>query len=82
MLPSQSAALGYIILFIVIVLNENLPGGQTLQQTVVWTVILSIVAHGLSTLPGIDRYARVIAALDRGAPEFRRAEPDRDQARN
>jgi hypothetical protein len=46
------------------------------------TVLLSIVAHGLSTLPGIDRYARVIAALDRGAPEFQRADPDRDQARN
>jgi len=39
------------IVFIVIVLNENLPGGETLKQTVVWTVILSIIAHGLTANP-------------------------------
>ena len=60
----------------------DLAGEATISLVVMATVLLSIVAHGLSTLPGIDRYARVIAALDRGAPEFRRAEPDRDQARN
>jgi NhaP-type Na+/H+ or K+/H+ antiporter len=37
--------------FIVIVLNENLPGGETLMMTVVWTVILSIIAHGLTANP-------------------------------
>jgi NhaP-type Na+/H+ or K+/H+ antiporter len=39
------------IVFIVIVLNENLPGGETLMMTVVWTVILSIIAHGLTANP-------------------------------
>ena len=39
------------IVFIVIVLNEHLPGGETLKQTVVWTVILSVLAHGLSANP-------------------------------
>lgn len=39
------------IVFIVIVLNENLPGGEILKQTVGWTVILSILAHGLSANP-------------------------------
>jgi NhaP-type Na+/H+ or K+/H+ antiporter len=39
------------IVFIVIVLNENLPGGETLMMTVVWTVILSIIAHGLTAIP-------------------------------
>jgi len=39
------------IVFIVIVLNENLPGGETLKMTVVWTVILSILAHGLTANP-------------------------------
>jgi NhaP-type Na+/H+ or K+/H+ antiporter len=39
------------MVFIVIVLNENLPGGETLKQTVVWTVILSIIAHGLTANP-------------------------------
>lgn len=39
------------IVFIVIVLNESLPGGETLKGTVAWTVILSILAHGLSANP-------------------------------
>ena len=39
------------IVFIVIVLNENLPGGETLKQTVVWTIVLSVLAHGLSANP-------------------------------
>ncbi len=39
------------IVFIVIVLNENLPGGETLMMTVVWTVILTIIAHGLTANP-------------------------------
>ena len=39
------------IVFIVIVLNENLPGGETLKETVVWTVILSVLAHGLTANP-------------------------------
>jgi len=33
------------------------------------TVLLSIVAHGLSALPGIDLYARKIASLGTGTPE-------------
>ncbi len=39
------------IVFAIIVLNENLPGGETLVITVACTVILSIVAHGLSANP-------------------------------
>lgn len=39
------------IVFLVIVLNEHLPGGEILKQTVVWTVIISILAHGLSANP-------------------------------
>lgn len=35
------------------------------------TVLLSIVAHGLTTLPGINAYAARIAILNRNAPEFR-----------
>jgi len=34
------------IVFGVIVLNEQLPGGDTLTTTVVATVVLSILAHG------------------------------------
>ncbi len=39
------------IVFGVIVLNEHLPGGNTLTITVVSTILLSIVAHGLSANP-------------------------------
>ncbi len=39
------------IVFIIIVLEDHLPGGETLAMTVVCTVILSILAHGLSANP-------------------------------
>jgi len=60
----------------------DLAGEATISLVVMATVLLSIVAHGLSTLPGIGRYARILAALDRNAPEFQRAEPDGDKPRN
>jgi len=36
------------IVFAVIVLNTSLPNGQLLAQVVVWTVIFSILAHGVT----------------------------------
>lgn len=39
------------IVFAVIVLNANLPGGGTIAITVVCTIVLSIIAHGLSANP-------------------------------
>ncbi len=39
------------IVFAVIVLNEQLPGGHTISMTVVCTIILSVVGHGLSANP-------------------------------
>jgi len=39
------------IVFAVIVLNENLPGGHTISMTVVCTIILSVIGHGLSANP-------------------------------
>jgi NhaP-type Na+/H+ or K+/H+ antiporter len=44
------------IVFAVIVLGEGLPGTQTLSATVVCTVLLSILAHGLSANPLAARY--------------------------
>jgi NhaP-type Na+/H+ or K+/H+ antiporter len=49
------------IVFAIIVLNENLPGGHTLAMTVVCTVILSVVAHGLTANPLASAYAKIIA---------------------
>jgi len=39
------------IVFAVIVLNKHLPGSGTIVLTVIFTIILSIVAHGLSANP-------------------------------
>jgi NhaP-type Na+/H+ or K+/H+ antiporter len=39
------------IVFVVIVLNEHLPGSNTISMTVVCTIMLSVVAHGLSANP-------------------------------
>jgi sodium/hydrogen antiporter len=39
------------IVFTVIVLNEGVAGGGTLAATAVWTILLSIVAHGLTAGP-------------------------------
>ncbi len=42
-------------------------------QTVMATVLLSIFAHGLSTLSGIKRYASQVAKLPSDAAEHRGA---------
>jgi NhaP-type Na+/H+ or K+/H+ antiporter len=42
------------IVFAVIVLHENLPGGDTISMTVVSTIILSVVFHGISANPLAD----------------------------
>jgi len=39
------------IVFAVIVLNEHLTGGGTITMTVVCTIMLSVIAHGLSANP-------------------------------
>ena len=51
------------VVFAVIVLNAHLPGGGTLAMTVVCTVVLSIVGHGLSANPLI---AALAARIKRG----------------
>ena len=44
------------IVFAVIVLNSNLPSGNILTTTVTCTVLLSIIAHGLTANPWANRY--------------------------
>jgi NhaP-type Na+/H+ or K+/H+ antiporter len=39
------------IVFIVMVVGEKLPGNDTLVSTVVWTILLSVIAHGLTANP-------------------------------
>ena len=45
------------ILFALIVLNEHLPGGDTIALTAVCTIVLSIVGHGLSANPLVGALA-------------------------
>jgi sodium/hydrogen antiporter len=47
----------------------HLPGQSTIRYAVMVTVVLSIFAHGLSAVPGINLYAREVASLDAAAPE-------------
>jgi sodium/hydrogen antiporter len=44
-------------------------GVSTISLAVMATVVLSIFSHGLSAMPGMELYARKIAALEAGAPE-------------
>jgi len=52
------------IVFIVIVLEENLPGSEILTAVVTWTVALSIIAHGVSAVPFAEKYAKIVAGRD------------------
>ena len=46
------------------------PGNSTIRLAVMATVLLSILAHGLSAAPGINLYARTLDAMDPAAAEF------------
>jgi sodium/hydrogen antiporter len=55
------------------------PGEATIRIAVMTTVLLSIFAHGLSAMSGINRYGASIAALDASAPENQ--DPEAGKAR-
>lgn len=42
---------------------------RTIGLAVMATVLLSIVAHGLTAVFGVEHYARTVATLPKGAPE-------------
>jgi len=46
------------IVFAVIVLNHDLPGGDTIALTAVCTIILSVIGHGISANPLIAALAK------------------------
>ncbi len=56
------------VVFAIIVLDAGLPGSETLTATVAWTVILSIVAHGLTASPIAEVFARRTGSLDAPIP--------------
>ncbi len=62
--------LASIVLGLVYLEQEvHLPGESTIRLAVMVTVLLSIFAHGLSALPGIDLYARHLPSHPVPGPE-------------
>jgi NhaP-type Na+/H+ or K+/H+ antiporter len=55
-------------------METRLPGEETIRLTVIVTVWLSIFAHGLSALPGMNLYAEKIKLLRADAPEHQELE--------
>jgi len=49
--------------------ESHLPGESTISLAVMATVLLSIFAHGFSTLPGIGLYEKRMRALNAAIPE-------------
>jgi NhaP-type Na+/H+ or K+/H+ antiporter len=50
------------IVFVVMVIDEKLPGDTTIVAVVVWTIVLSIVLHGLTANPLAEKYGRRVDA--------------------
>ena len=62
--------LASIVLGLVYLEHEtNSPWESLISHVVMVTVLLSIFAHGFSTLPGINWYAKKITLFDKEAPE-------------
>ena len=62
--------LASIVLGLVYLEQEtNTPGESIVRLVVIVTVLLSIFAHGFTTLPGINLYARKLSGLDAKSPE-------------
>lgn len=69
--------LASIVLGLVYLEQEvDLAGESTLRLAIMATVLFSILAHGLSALPGIDLYVKRIASLGTGAPEYQAVEEE------
>jgi NhaP-type Na+/H+ or K+/H+ antiporter len=64
--------LASIVLGLVYIEQEaRLPGEPTIRLAVTMTVLISIFAHGLSALPGINLYSKSVKTLPPDAPEVK-----------
>lgn len=59
-----------VLLLIAIEEAEGLPGLETISLVVTTTVLLSVFAHGISTNPASEWYAKIVAVLPEDAPEM------------
>ena len=56
------------IVFAVLVLDEKLPGNDTIMLVAGWTGLLSVIAHGVTANPVVKRMAgRSLAEAEEGA---------------
>ena len=63
--------LASIVLGLIFFLKEaELPGEPLIKLVLITTILLSIFAHGFTTLPGISLYAKSVKKLDASAPEL------------
>lgn len=64
--------LASVVLVLVFLEQEaDLPGQLAIRLAVMATVLFSVLAHGLSAIPGINLYAELLKRLATGAPEYR-----------
>jgi NhaP-type Na+/H+ or K+/H+ antiporter len=60
------------IVFAVLVLDEKLPGNDTIMLAAAWTIPLSVIAHGVTASPLVKRMAgRSLAETEEGAQATR-----------
>jgi len=71
--PRGLASIVLGLIFIEGELHLNAEGN--IVSAIVATILLSIIAHGVSALPGIKWYAKQIENLDKDAPELQEAIP-------
>ena len=50
------------IVFLVLVMGDDLPGSSLIESTVIWTILLSVIAHGLTANPLSKRYGERVMA--------------------
>jgi NhaP-type Na+/H+ or K+/H+ antiporter len=50
------------IVFLVMVMDANIPGSDPIMSTVTWTILLSVVAHGVTAIPLARRYGELEAS--------------------
>jgi NhaP-type Na+/H+ or K+/H+ antiporter len=63
--------LASVVLGLVFLEKEaNLAGTEEITTTIALTVLLSIIAHGVTAAPGIHLYARAVRGLPPDAPEL------------
>jgi NhaP-type Na+/H+ or K+/H+ antiporter len=66
--------LASIVLGLILVQEQaGILGQSLIELTVVATVLVSVFAHGFTAAPGINLYARRVAAMPDGAPEKQEA---------